>query len=132
MIYYFRTIKPLLKKPEEEITKREPSPELAKISALVTRPPKQKAPSKKTEEGNLNLYPALSSESSFSTSLSISSTPRTKRPIFKPLASPPMYAYPSTPSPPLQQQQSTFFYVVSIFLTFFQKKKEIVIKSKIF
>ncbi|KAK2587163.1 hypothetical protein KPH14_002916 [Odynerus spinipes] len=36
------TIKPLLKKPDEE-TKREPSPELAKISALVTRPPKQKS-----------------------------------------------------------------------------------------
>ncbi|XP_051173985.1 transcription initiation factor TFIID subunit 3 isoform X2 [Leptopilina boulardi] len=38
------TIKPLLKKPEDETMKREPSPELAKISALVTRPPKQKAP----------------------------------------------------------------------------------------
>ncbi|KAL0108606.1 hypothetical protein PUN28_015224 [Cardiocondyla obscurior] len=36
------TIKPLVKKPEEEV-KREPSPELAKISALVTRPPKQKS-----------------------------------------------------------------------------------------
>ncbi|XP_043468256.1 transcription initiation factor TFIID subunit 3 isoform X1 [Leptopilina heterotoma] len=105
------TIKPLLKKPEEEAIKREPSPELAKISALVTRPPKQKAPSKKSEEGNIDLYPALSSESSFSSSLSLSSTPRTKRPIFKPLASPPIYSYPKTPSPPLQQQQSTFFYV---------------------
>ncbi|XP_077267986.1 TBP-associated factor 3 isoform X3 [Temnothorax americanus] len=36
------TIKPLVKKPDEEV-KREPSPELAKISALVTRPPKQKS-----------------------------------------------------------------------------------------
>lgn len=110
--------------------KREPSPELAKISALVTRPPKQKAPSKKTEEGNLDLYPALSSESSFSSSLSLSSTPR-KRPIFKPLASPPPYSNPKTPSPPLQQQQSTFFYVVSIFLTFLKKKQKLILKSDI-
>ncbi|XP_011637929.1 transcription initiation factor TFIID subunit 3 isoform X2 [Pogonomyrmex barbatus] len=36
------TIKPLVKKPDEEV-KRDPSPELAKISALVTRPPKQKS-----------------------------------------------------------------------------------------
>ncbi|XP_011059618.1 PREDICTED: transcription initiation factor TFIID subunit 3 isoform X3 [Acromyrmex echinatior] len=36
------TIKALVKKPDEEI-KREPSPELAKISALITRPPKQKS-----------------------------------------------------------------------------------------
>ncbi|XP_043279362.1 transcription initiation factor TFIID subunit 3 isoform X2 [Venturia canescens] len=42
------TIKPLIKKPVEE-KKREPSPELAKISALVTRPPKQKLMKFKTD-----------------------------------------------------------------------------------
>ncbi|XP_043489018.1 transcription initiation factor TFIID subunit 3 isoform X3 [Polistes fuscatus] len=42
------TIKPLLKKPDED-TKREPSPELAKISALVTRPPKQKSAKAKAD-----------------------------------------------------------------------------------
>lgn len=41
LVSRYRTIKPLIKKPIEE-KKREPSPELAKISALVTRPPKQK------------------------------------------------------------------------------------------
>ncbi|XP_063990504.1 transcription initiation factor TFIID subunit 3 isoform X2 [Diachasmimorpha longicaudata] len=43
------TIKPLLKKPED-IVKRESSPELAKISALVTRPPKPKIPKIKAEK----------------------------------------------------------------------------------
>ena len=119
-IILHRTIKPLLKKPDEEAAKRDPSPELAKISALVTRPPKQKTPSKKAEEGILDHNPALSSESSLSTNLtseSLSTVPRTKKPIFKPLASPPIHTYPKTPSPPLQQQQPAFYYVVSISLT---------------
>ena len=114
-----RTIKPLLKKSEEEAARREPSPELAKISALVTRPPKQKTPSKKTEEGILDLNPTLSSESSFSshiTSVSLATVPRTKKPLFKPLASPPIHTYSSSPSPPLPQQQPAFSYVVSIFM----------------
>ncbi|XP_012258463.1 transcription initiation factor TFIID subunit 3 isoform X2 [Athalia rosae] len=42
------TIKPLLKKPDDEL-KREPSPELAKISALITRPPKQKSTKAKAD-----------------------------------------------------------------------------------
>lgn len=114
MLILRRTIKPLLKKPEEEAAKRESSPELAKISALVTRPPKQKTPSKKTEEGNLELNPALSSDSSFSTNIT-SVSPRAKRSLFKPPASP-IYSYSSSPSPPLPQEQPAFYYVVSIFL----------------
>ncbi|XP_034939445.1 transcription initiation factor TFIID subunit 3 isoform X2 [Chelonus insularis] len=43
------TIKPLPKK-LEEMTRRESSPELAKISALITRPPKQKNYKIKTEQ----------------------------------------------------------------------------------
>ncbi|XP_033213543.1 transcription initiation factor TFIID subunit 3-like isoform X2 [Belonocnema kinseyi] len=103
------TIKPLLKKPEEEAAKRESSPELAKISALVTRPPKQKTPSKKTEEGILELNPTLSSDSSFSTNIS-SVSPRAKRSLFKPPPSP-IYSYSSSPSPPLPQEQPAFYYV---------------------
>ncbi|XP_020280557.1 transcription initiation factor TFIID subunit 3 [Pseudomyrmex gracilis] len=78
------TIKPLVKKPEEEI-KREPSPELAKISALVTRPPKQKSASKKTEEGILDGSLALPTDS-FSTNLtSAASVPRSKKSNFQSL-----------------------------------------------
>ncbi|XP_025157013.1 transcription initiation factor TFIID subunit 3 isoform X1 [Harpegnathos saltator] len=78
------TIKPLVKKPDEEV-KREPSPELAKISALVTRPPKQKSTSKKTEEGILDGSPALPTDS-FSanlTSVPPASAPRTKKSIYQ-------------------------------------------------
>ncbi|XP_072761932.1 uncharacterized protein Taf3 isoform X2 [Anoplolepis gracilipes] len=82
------TIKPLVKKPDEEI-KREPSPELAKISALVTRPPKQKSTSKKTEEGILDGSPALPTDS-FSANLtshvSLASIPRAKKSNFQSLS----------------------------------------------
>ncbi|XP_025266483.1 transcription initiation factor TFIID subunit 3 isoform X2 [Camponotus floridanus] len=81
------TIKPLVKKPDEEI-KREPSPELAKISALVTRPPKQKSTSKKTEEGILDGSSALPTDS-FSanlTSVPLASIPRTKKSNFQSLS----------------------------------------------
>lgn len=45
----FRNIKPILRKEEDKVpeTKRELSPELAKISALVTGQPKQKSVSSK-------------------------------------------------------------------------------------
>lgn len=45
----FRNIKPILRKEEDKVpdTKRELSPELAKISALVTGQPKQKSNSSK-------------------------------------------------------------------------------------
>ncbi|XP_071629735.1 uncharacterized protein Taf3 isoform X2 [Temnothorax longispinosus] len=81
------TIKPLVKKPDEEV-KREPSPELAKISALVTRPPKQKSASKKTEEGILDGSPALPTDS-FSatlTSAPLASVPRAKKSNFQNLS----------------------------------------------
>ncbi|KAM0724336.1 Transcription initiation factor TFIID subunit 3 [Formica fusca] len=81
------TIKPLVKKPDEEV-KREPSPELAKISALVTRPPKQKSTSKKTEEGILDGSPALPTDS-FSanlTSVPLASIPRAKKSNFQSLS----------------------------------------------
>lgn len=80
------TIKPLVKKPDEEI-KREPSPELAKISALVTRPPKQKSASKKTEEGLLDGSPALPTDtfSANLTSVPLASVPRAKKSNFQSL-----------------------------------------------
>ncbi|KAL6430615.1 hypothetical protein ACFW04_006899 [Cataglyphis niger] len=81
------TIKPLVKKSDEEV-KREPSPELAKISALVTRPPKQKSTSKKTEEGILDGSPALPTDS-FSanlTSVPLASIPRAKKSNFQSLS----------------------------------------------
>ncbi|XP_066584595.1 transcription initiation factor TFIID subunit 3 isoform X2 [Prorops nasuta] len=110
------TIKPLLKKPEDE-AKREPSPELAKISALVTRPPKQKATSKKTEEGTLDGSPALSTDTSFSTNLTSVPLPvsRTKKSLFKGLlyreSSPPQYENPIkiSNSLPVQQQAPYYF-----------------------
>lgn len=76
----YRTIKPP-KKPEEDV-KREPSPEIARFSALVTRPPKQKT-SKKLEDGLLEAYSMLPSEATFSNSLNPSS--RIKKSIFKPM-----------------------------------------------
>ncbi|XP_003427022.2 transcription initiation factor TFIID subunit 3 isoform X1 [Nasonia vitripennis] len=76
------TIKPP-KKPEDEI-KREPTPELAKISALVTRPPKQKSTSKKVEQGLLEAYAAHSSDASFSIS-TLDPTLRVKKPLIKAL-----------------------------------------------
>lgn len=112
------TIKPLLKKPDEE-TKREPSPELAKISALITRPPKPKSASKKTEEGTLDGSPALPTDSSFSinfTNVPLATVPRAKKSLFKALPqrepSPPSHFDPSPklPSPLLAQQQPPPFY----------------------
>ncbi|XP_015584761.1 transcription initiation factor TFIID subunit 3 isoform X2 [Cephus cinctus] len=112
------TIKPLVKKPEEDVN-REPSPELAKISALVTRPPKQKSASKKYDEGTLDASPALPSDTSFSTnhtSVPLASIPRAKKALFKtqPLRvpSPPVHYDPpsKSSSPALPQQQAAFYY----------------------
>ncbi|XP_012137235.1 TBP-associated factor 3 isoform X4 [Megachile rotundata] len=108
------TIKTLLKKPEEE-TKREPSPELAKISALVTRPPKQKLASKKTEEGALDGSPVLPTDtfSASLTSVPLATVPRAKKSLFKAL--PPRESSPHfDPAPkhpiPLPQQQPAFYF----------------------
>ncbi|XP_014613900.1 PREDICTED: transcription initiation factor TFIID subunit 3 isoform X1 [Polistes canadensis] len=112
------TIKPLLKKPDED-TKREPSPELAKISALVTRPPKQKSASKKIEEGTLDGSPALPTDSSFSLNFAtvpLATVPRAKKSLFKNLpqreSTPPPHfdPTPKLPSPLITQQQSPPFY----------------------
>ncbi|XP_076236410.1 TBP-associated factor 3 isoform X3 [Calliopsis andreniformis] len=110
------TIKTLLKKPEEE-AKREPSPELAKISALVTRPPKQKSASKKTEEGILDGSPALPSDtfSANLTSVPIAiAVPRAKKSLFKALPqreTPPSHFDPAPKLPtPLTQQQPPYYY----------------------
>ncbi|XP_076386657.1 TBP-associated factor 3 isoform X12 [Megachile rotundata] len=110
----YRTIKTLLKKPEEE-TKREPSPELAKISALVTRPPKQKLASKKTEEGALDGSPVLPTDtfSASLTSVPLATVPRAKKSLFKAL--PPRESSPHfDPAPkhpiPLPQQQPAFYF----------------------
>ncbi|XP_014220804.1 transcription initiation factor TFIID subunit 3 [Trichogramma pretiosum] len=72
------TIKPP-KKPEEEV-KNEPAPELARISALVTRPPKQKSSKRMEDEIT---YTGLA-DACFS---STNHTPMThmKKPIFKAL-----------------------------------------------
>ncbi|KAI4479715.1 hypothetical protein M0804_010765 [Polistes exclamans] len=114
------TIKPLLKKPDED-TKREPSPELAKISALVTRPPKQKSASKKIEEGTLDGSPALPTDSSFSLNFAtvpLATVPRAKKSLFKNLpqreSTPPPHfdPTPKLPSPLITQQQSPPFYYV--------------------
>ncbi|XP_012543687.1 transcription initiation factor TFIID subunit 3 isoform X2 [Monomorium pharaonis] len=110
------TIKPLVKKPDEEI-KREPSPELAKISALVTRPPKQKSASKKTEEGILDGSPALLTDS-FSanlTSVPLASVPRAKKSNFQNLSqnesipSPQFDNPPKLPNPLVPPQPPYYF-----------------------
>lgn len=117
----YRTIKTLLKKPEDE-TKREPSPELAKISALVTRPPKQKSASKKTEEGTLDGSPALPTDtfSANLTSVPLATVPRAKKSLFKalPQRETPPSQFDPTPKlpPPLTQQQPPPYYFVSTFL----------------
>ncbi|XP_076224873.1 TBP-associated factor 3 isoform X2 [Nomia melanderi] len=109
------TIKTLLKKPEEE-TKREPSPELAKISALVTRPPKQKSASKKTEEGTLDGSPALPTDtfSASLTSVPLATVPRAKKTLFKtlPQREPPPSHFDPSPKipPPLPQQQPPYYF----------------------
>lgn len=118
ILFLSRTIKPLLKKPDEEI-KREPSPELAKISALVTRPPKQKSTSKKTEEGLLDGSPALPTDS-FSanlTSVPPASAPR-KKSIYQsePLPTPHFDPVPKLPNP-LALPQQLPYYFVSTFIT---------------
>ncbi|CAL7941793.1 unnamed protein product [Xylocopa violacea] len=109
------TIKTLLKKPEDE-TKREPSPELAKISALVTRPPKQKSASKKTEEGTLDGSPALPTDtiSANLTSVSLATVPRAKKSLFKALPqretpSSQFDPVPKFPIPVMQQQPAYYF-----------------------
>ncbi|XP_025988155.2 transcription initiation factor TFIID subunit 3 isoform X2 [Solenopsis invicta] len=110
------TIKPLVKKPDEEV-KREPSPELAKISALVTRPPKQKSASKKTEEGILDGSPALPTDS-FSanlTSAPLASVPRAKKSNFQnlsqsePIPSPQFDNPPKLPNPLVPPQPPYYF-----------------------
>lgn len=109
------TIKTLLKKPEDE-TKREPSPELAKISALVTRPPKQKSASKKTEEGTLDGSPALPTDtfSANLTSVPLATVPRAKKSLFKALPqreTPPSQFDPAPKLPtPLMQQQPPYYF----------------------
>lgn len=108
-----------MKKPDEDV-KREPSPELAKISALVTRPPKQKSTSKKTEEGILDGSPALPTDS-FSanlTSVPPASAPRTKKSIYQsePLPSPHFDPAPKLPNPLAMPQQPPYYFV-STFVT---------------
>lgn len=115
-----RTIKALVKKPDEEI-KREPSPELAKISALVTRPPKQKSASKKIEEGILDGSPALSTDSLSANTISVplATVPRTKKPLFQNLSQSELT--PSLPKFPnsLMMQQQPAYYFVSTFIAIF-------------
>lgn len=99
-VIFCSTIKTVTKKPEEEV-KRELSPELAKISALVTRPPKPKSTSKKAEEGLIDMNPAFAPDNSFSTNLSSVSTatvPRAQKTLFKALP-------PREPEPPVSQYQ---------------------------
>lgn len=117
-----RTIKPLVKKPDEEI-KREPSPELAKISALVTRPPKQKSTSKKTEEGILDGSLTLPTDS-FSanlTSVPLASIPqRAKKFNFQsePPIPPSQFDNPPKVPKPLITPQPPPYYFVSIHFLF--------------
>ncbi|XP_076641348.1 TBP-associated factor 3 isoform X2 [Halictus rubicundus] len=108
-----RTIKTVVKKPEDE-TKREPSPELAKISALVTRPPKQKSASKKTEEGTLDGSPALPTDtfSANLTSVPLATVPRAKKSLFKALPQrepPPPHCDPPPKIPPVEQPPPYYF-----------------------
>lgn len=125
IFYFFRTIKPLVKKPDEEV-KREPSPELAKISALVTRPPKQKSASKKTEEGILDGSPALPTDS-FSanlTSAPLASIPRAKKSNFQnlsqsePIPLPQFDNPPKLPNPLVPPQQPPYYFVSTFFTIF--------------
>lgn len=121
MLSLSRTIKPLVKKPEEEI-KREPSPELAKISALVTRPPKQKSASKKTEEGVLDGSLALPTDS-FSTNLtSAASVPRSKKSNFQSLPqSEPVPHFDPSPKLPnnlIQPPQPPYYFVSTFIIVF--------------
>lgn len=121
---FFRTIKPLVKKPDEEV-KREPSPELAKISALVTRPPKQKSASKKTEEGLLDGSPALPTDS-FSANLTapLASVPRAKKSLYQnvpqsePTPSPHFDPAPKVPNPLAMPQQPPYYFVSTFVMIF--------------
>ncbi|XP_012221841.2 transcription initiation factor TFIID subunit 3 isoform X3 [Linepithema humile] len=110
------TIKPLVKKPDEEI-KREPSPELAKISALVTRPPKQKSASKKTEEGLLDGSPALPTDTFSANLISVplASVPRAKKSNFQSLPQSeqipsPHFDPPKIPNPLAPPQQPPYYF----------------------
>ncbi|XP_018370792.1 PREDICTED: transcription initiation factor TFIID subunit 3 isoform X2 [Trachymyrmex cornetzi] len=109
------TIKALVKKPDEEI-KREPSPELAKISALVTRPPKQKSASKKTEEGILDGSLALPTDCFSLTSAPLASVPRAKKSNFQnlsqsePIPSPQFDNPSKLPNPLVPPQQPPFYF----------------------
>ena len=120
----YRTIKTLLKKPEDE-TKREPSPELAKISALVTRPPKQKSASKKTEEGTLDGSPTLSTDtfSANITSVPFATLPRTKKSLFKTLSQRETSQSQFDPAPklptPLMQQQPPYYFVSTFLYNYY-------------
>lgn len=89
---------------------------MAKISALVTRPPKQKSASKKTEEGTLDGSPALPTDtfSANLTSVPLATVPRAKKSLFKAL---PQRETPSSqfdPTPklptPLMQQQPPYYF----------------------
>lgn len=117
----YRTIKTLLKKPEDE-TKREPSPELAKISALITRPPKQKSASKKTEEGTLDGSPALPTDTFSATlnSVPLATVPRAKKSLFKALPqreTPPSQFDPAPKLPtPVTQQQPPYYFVSTFYI----------------
>lgn len=117
--FYFsicRTIKPVMKKMEED-GKREPSPELAKISALVTRPPKQKSTSKKAEEGTYIGNPAL--QTSFSTDFS--SVTKSKKSSLKSIYAneSPTYYDPIVKkiNDPLPPQRPAFYFVSTFVLT---------------
>ncbi|XP_018057154.1 PREDICTED: transcription initiation factor TFIID subunit 3 isoform X1 [Atta colombica] len=109
------TIKALVKKPDEEI-KREPSPELAKISALVTRPPKQKSASKKTEEGILDGSLALPTDCFSLTSAPLASVPRAKKSNFQnlsqsePIPSPQFDNPSKLPNPLVPPQQPPYYF----------------------
>jgi hypothetical protein len=117
VLVFCSTIKPP-KKPEEEV-KREPTPELARISALVTRPPKQKSTSKKAEDGLLEAYATLPSEASLS-SASLVPALRAKKPVFKalprrePSPNPPVYVQSLTAHSLALQEGMQFCFTVSI------------------
>lgn len=110
-----------MKKPDEEI-KREPSPELAKISALVTRPPKQKSASKKTEEGLLDGSPALPTDTFSANFISVplASVPRAKKSNFHSLPQSEQISSPHFDPPkilnPLVPPQQPPYYFVSTFI----------------
>lgn len=91
--------------------KRESSPELAKISALVTRPPKPKATSKRAEDGIVETYPAYPSDTSVATSSMIEPVPRAKTHTPKTHFQKESFITPKVPSP----QPPAAFYYVSMF-----------------